>query len=785
MGKNNYIWIFGENHGATTNNNSYFFWKHAVNIKDDIDKYIIFKKNEKTLDTYKKLSKYEKKFVIWKNSKKHFKLYLKADMFFVTLSYKDITPNRMLFREFGVRIKKPVVYLRHGTTGMKRTYYTGKSYWNNMFRFLSYNTKEPEHLAKYNDFKPYQIFSNDFHPRYGEFTRKDEKCEKKNQILWFLTWREYFGKNSQTKIFTKYIKDILESDKLKQYLKSNNLILRLCVHQFFDEKTFKDIYSQSKEGLIEIVHSKNVDVMDEMVKSKLLITDYSSVAYDFTFLNRPVLLYQPDLEVYSKTREFFCEISELEKYNIKDAETLIEKIINEKHEINPFFRQTLPDNIDYDYIKKDNHINKLYKYFAAIQENKITILGLNFYEDNDVVNSTMKLAEDLLYAGYLVEAISLYKPEINRFIAPYGLNMKSLYFKYTDSKKDKLNQKIHSSKSQFNLLKYDSQIDFLHPTCEYKLNKLIKNIKSKTVISTRETTHLFLSKCKSDKVKNKIYLFPTPVESQLPHYKELFDKIKSINIEKSLFISSKDIEFYENNLHYKTPSSKIILDDFICENQTVKPINLNSKFIDDNYKLKGVDAGSLDEEEILEYELLSALNTTKKEKYYGLCLIGINKYYSEEINSIIDFGKYLKENGIEDIKIDIVGNGDYSENLLKLIAENELFNYIDYLGSALDVTGEIRQHDFILDLSTNPNTNLHYLQGALNYKKVFCIKNPKSEEIFKDIPNTFIESYDWLCKQIYNLNKTSFKELDNNYKLIYSQHDQKLVSKKLKNYINN
>ena len=37
MGKNNYIWIFGENHGATTNNNSYFFWKHAVNIKDDID----------------------------------------------------------------------------------------------------------------------------------------------------------------------------------------------------------------------------------------------------------------------------------------------------------------------------------------------------------------------------------------------------------------------------------------------------------------------------------------------------------------------------------------------------------------------------------------------------------------------------------------------------------------------------------------------------------------------------------------------------------------------------
>ena len=38
----NYIWIFGENHGSTANNNSYFFWKHVVNFRDEIDKYIVF-----------------------------------------------------------------------------------------------------------------------------------------------------------------------------------------------------------------------------------------------------------------------------------------------------------------------------------------------------------------------------------------------------------------------------------------------------------------------------------------------------------------------------------------------------------------------------------------------------------------------------------------------------------------------------------------------------------------------------------------------------------------------
>ena len=54
MDKNNYIWIFGENLASTANNNSYYFWKEIVNIKDDIDKYILFEKNEKTQKSLRK-----------------------------------------------------------------------------------------------------------------------------------------------------------------------------------------------------------------------------------------------------------------------------------------------------------------------------------------------------------------------------------------------------------------------------------------------------------------------------------------------------------------------------------------------------------------------------------------------------------------------------------------------------------------------------------------------------------------------------------------------------------
>ena len=308
MDKNNYIWIFGENSASTANNNSYYFWKEVVNINDDIDKYILFEKNEKTQKVYANLTEYEKKFVIWKNTRKHFKLYSDADMFFVSLSYKDIVPDKILFAHFNFIVKRPVIYLRHGTTGMKRTYYTGDYYWNNMFRFLSYNPEETDYMIKYNNFRRYQLHYEEYLPRYGQLVKKDECLTDKNQILWFLTWREYFGKNIETKLFTKSISNVLKSGELEEYLLKNDLTLKICVHQMFDVDTFKDIYKYSKKGLIEIVHSKDIDVMDELVKSRLLITDYSSVAYDFTLLNRPVLLYQPDLEVYSKTRDFYCKI---------------------------------------------------------------------------------------------------------------------------------------------------------------------------------------------------------------------------------------------------------------------------------------------------------------------------------------------------------------------------------------------------------------------------------------------------------------------------------------------
>ena len=185
--KNNYIWLFGENLGKTANNNSFYFWKHVVNKKkDNINKYIILEKNKENKEVYGKLNEREKKSVVWKNSIKHFILFFKADMYFVTLSYRDIRPEKFGNKEYNFKIEKPLVYLQHGTIGIKKIGYSGNTYNNNMFRFIYYNKNIKEDLIEQNDFRKYQLYYGKYLPRYKELVRKNN-LEIKQRII------KYYG----------------------------------------------------------------------------------------------------------------------------------------------------------------------------------------------------------------------------------------------------------------------------------------------------------------------------------------------------------------------------------------------------------------------------------------------------------------------------------------------------------------------------------------------------------------------------------------------------------------
>ena len=70
---------------------------------------------------------------------------------------------------------------------------------------------------------------------------------------------------------------------------------------------------QYEEGKNYYPYGKNItmypDVMEFLVAADVLITDYSSIMWDFGLQRRPIFLYQNDAKQYTDDRGFYKPIS--------------------------------------------------------------------------------------------------------------------------------------------------------------------------------------------------------------------------------------------------------------------------------------------------------------------------------------------------------------------------------------------------------------------------------------------------------------------------------------------
>lgn len=739
--KDKYIWLFGENSGNTMNNNSYYYWKNCVNKEDEIEKYLVLTKNKKNKQAVAKMSGVEQKHIIWKNSLKHYKYYRNADMFFVSLSFKDIQPTKG-----GGALNAPVIYLQHGTLGIKKIGYTGKAYNNHIFRFYIYNETILNQFKEENDFKEYQLYYAKYHPRYQELVRKQKEYKKEqNQIFWFITWREYFGKNKETDQFLRSVKRTIENTKLNEFLEKENLTIKLCMHTLFTEEHKNYLKENLKNVNIEIIDASKVDIMDEMVKSKLLITDYSSLGFDFTFLNKPVVLFEPDRDIYLKGRELYCTYEELEENSIETTSKLIKYIIKNDYKINEFFKKRLPEKIDYDYVLNGQHIDKMYEDMKKAQLNKITFLGYNYFGRGGTVSATKSLTEGLLDKGYLVELVSLKKTaRINSCDFPYGCTVRSIYVSSKRSKKTILKRILFFKDKHYSYLKYDSNKKYLIPYAGYGLTKYLENIKSKTVVSTRETFHFFLKDAKSKYIKDKVYFFHTDANLIDGIYPGIMEKLNKLNLEKCAFVTELNRKRYIENFNFDT-----------YQEYEVVGNALTSNFVMDKEEIKAPG---------------------KKDLYKGIYLTRISKDRVKDIEHVINFGKYLKENKIKNIRIDVFGTGDYVDSFEDMIFDNEIDDFIYYKGLTTAPQLEIRNYDFSVDFAFNQSFGMAYIESTLNGSKIFAYPNYGSKEVLKEIPNSFYENFDELVEKINGIGNIKEEELKKNYDTIMKKYSKEVVA---------
>jgi CDP-glycerol glycerophosphotransferase (TagB/SpsB family)/RNA-binding protein YhbY len=111
----------------------------------------------------------------------------------------------------------------------------------------------------------------------------------------------------------------LDFEALNNYLQTINTTLILKLHHFVQE-----LYTQEKDYSNILFHSTHGDVYPLLKYTDILITDYSSVYFDFLLLNRSIIFFDYDKEEYEANMQGF--LYDYEKFtpgvHVKSQEAL-------------------------------------------------------------------------------------------------------------------------------------------------------------------------------------------------------------------------------------------------------------------------------------------------------------------------------------------------------------------------------------------------------------------------------------------------------------------------------
>lgn len=279
--KNRRIWFYTDFPTIADDNGKYLFEYSMNQDEKGIDKYFIIDKNTKDYEKMKKIGP-----VIGYKSMKHRILGLFAEK--IITSHPD---NNYIYAfwghypNFAGLLKSSTIFLQHGITLNNISSWLNK-YDKNLDMMITASKKEYESLFKY-----YYNYEEDIIHLLG-FPRFDSlRNEKTKTLLLMPSWRRYLtNENKYTISNSSYFKtynSLINNKKLIEKTKELGYTVIFRPHPH----VYQYIGLFDENEVIKIDYERG-SYQELFKKGALLITDYSSVAFDFAYLKKPVLYYQ-------------------------------------------------------------------------------------------------------------------------------------------------------------------------------------------------------------------------------------------------------------------------------------------------------------------------------------------------------------------------------------------------------------------------------------------------------------------------------------------------------------
>ncbi len=353
--RNKKIWFFMDRPNESDDNGLHLF-KYAVKQDKDIKKYFVLSSKNEDFEEIKKIGN-----VLPYKSLKH--RYLGMFVQNIVTSHPDnevIYPFWGGYPYFAGLLKSNNVFLQHGILKDNISSWLNKSNMNLSF-FLVSSKKEYDSVFRY----PYNYERNVVQleglPRYDNLKNTDTK----KQILIMPSWRRNLTRKSneyirETEYFQRF-NSLINNERLIEKAREKNYEIIFRPHP----KVYNFIELFDKNDYVKIDYGKT-KFQTLFNNGSLMITDYSSVAFDFAYLYKPVIYYQYGSDYHFDVKDSFYDyetmgLGEIRKTEDELVDLIIEYLendceIKEKYakRIKDFFIFTDNNNCKrvYDKIKK-------------------------------------------------------------------------------------------------------------------------------------------------------------------------------------------------------------------------------------------------------------------------------------------------------------------------------------------------------------------------------------------------------------------------------------------------
>lgn len=305
--KNSKIWLYYDCKNVGKDNGFYQF-EHDVQIDDDVQRFYVlnddaFKEKKKTFPTAVQNR------IVEFGSRKHVNLFLMADLIITAYAERvNYLPLEMKeFKKYSRMIDFPkVIYLQHGVLHAHTPWKYSFDRLKIDKEVISTQYEKDNLICKYG-FEENNLIEAGM-PRYDFI---DANKEPRRKILYAPTWRNYlverdgvdWNYNEERFVNSTFYKSMMhfvDDERLDKALEEHGYTLDIQLHPIFRE------YNNTVRP-----ESKNVNLITDDVDTadyEIFITDFSSFVFDFVYLNRKILYFVPDYDLFKSGMNGYCKL---------------------------------------------------------------------------------------------------------------------------------------------------------------------------------------------------------------------------------------------------------------------------------------------------------------------------------------------------------------------------------------------------------------------------------------------------------------------------------------------